>query len=111
VLDVFTIAHIATYRDLKNPTFVLGPRLVDYARHERKSGVAGSDSLSRGSGIWRRAFLNQSIHSAASSRCHHLRRPALHERSETIERLGEIVSGGGEAQAEMRGRIEAIAGS
>jgi len=47
----------------------------------------------------------------APSRCHHLRRPAFHERSETVERLGEIVSDGGEAQAEMRGRVEAVAGS
>src|SRR5450631_3067623 len=43
--------------------------------------------------------------------CHHFRRPALYECSEAVERLGEIVSGGGKAQAEMRGRIEAIAGS
>src|SRR6266540_4453732 len=46
-----------------------------------------------------------------SSCCDHLRRPALYECSEAVERLGEIVSGGGKAQAEMRGRIEAIAGS
>src|SRR5438874_11709113 len=45
------------------------------------------------------------------SGCDHLRRPALYECSEAVERLGEIVSGGGKAQAEMRGRIEAIAGS
>src|SRR5208283_2315319 len=43
--------------------------------------------------------------------CDHLRRPALYECSEAVERLGEIVSGGGKAKAEMRGRIEAIAGS
>src|SRR5438874_13507667 len=45
------------------------------------------------------------------SGCDHLRRPALYECSEAVERLGEIVSGGGKAQAEMGGRIEAIAGS
>ena len=28
MLDVFTIAHISTYRGLKNPIFVLVPRLV-----------------------------------------------------------------------------------
>src|SRR5438874_13545978 len=44
------------------------------------------------------------------SGCDHLRRPALYECSEAVERLAEIVSGGGKAQAEMRGRIEAIAG-
>src|ERR1700761_2783091 len=43
--------------------------------------------------------------------CDYLRRPALYECSEAVERLGEIVSGGGKAQAEVRGRIEAIAGS
>src|ERR1700722_1056176 len=53
----------------------------------------------------------QSFIRRAPSCCHHLRRPGLHERSETVERLGEIVSCGGKAQAEMRGRIEAIAGS
>jgi hypothetical protein len=43
--------------------------------------------------------------------CGHLRRPALDECSKAVERHGEIVSGGGKAQAEMRGRVEAIAGS
>ena len=43
--------------------------------------------------------------------CDHLHRPALYECSEAVERLGEIVAGGGKAQAEMRGHIEAIAGS
>src|SRR5258707_804047 len=43
--------------------------------------------------------------------CDQLRRPTLYECSEAVKRLGEIVSGGGKAQAEMRRRIEAIAGS
>ena len=43
--------------------------------------------------------------------CGHLRRPALDECSKAVERLGEIVSGRGKAQAEMRGRFEAIARS
>src|SRR5271165_6329043 len=43
--------------------------------------------------------------------CDHLRRPALYECSEAVERFGEIVSGGGKAQAEMWGLVEAIAGS
>jgi len=38
-------------------------------------------------------------------------RPALEECSEAVERFGEIVSRGGKAEAEMRGHIEAIAGS
>lgn len=32
--DVFTIAHICTYRGLKNPIFVLGPKLVGGVRRE-----------------------------------------------------------------------------
>jgi hypothetical protein len=36
VPDVFTIAHICTYRGLKNPIFVLVPRLVGCGRPERK---------------------------------------------------------------------------
>src|SRR5215472_237017 len=43
--------------------------------------------------------------------CYHLRCLALYECSEAVDRLGEIVSGRGKAEAEMRGRIEAIAGS
>src|SRR5580700_2446869 len=43
--------------------------------------------------------------------CDHLRRPALYECSEAFERSGEIVSGGGEAKAEVRRRIETVAGS
>jgi hypothetical protein len=43
--------------------------------------------------------------------CGHLRRPALDECSKAVERLGEIVSGGCKAQAEMRRRVEAIARS
>jgi hypothetical protein len=38
VLDVFTIAHICTYRGLENPIFVLGPRLVSWVRFEHKKG-------------------------------------------------------------------------
>jgi hypothetical protein len=49
------------------------------------------------------------VHSASSITSHHLRRPALHECPETVERLREIASDDGEAQAEMRGHIEAIA--
>ena len=33
--DVFTIAHISTYRGLKNPIFVQGPRLVGVAFREQ----------------------------------------------------------------------------
>src|SRR5215469_5346098 len=57
----------------------------------------------------------KSGHPASASGCDHLcsvcSRPALQEVSETIESFGETVSGSGEAQAEMRGRIEAIARS
>src|SRR5215471_17483597 len=41
----------------------------------------------------------------------HIRRPALYECSEAVERLGEIVFRRGKAQPKMRGRIETIAGS
>src|ERR1700675_1858851 len=50
-------------------------------------------------------------HSRFPSCDDHLRRPAPYECSEAVERPGEIVSGSGKAQAEMRGHIEAIAGS
>ena len=38
--DVFTIAHICTYRGLKNPIFVQVPRLVSWVRPERTSSDA-----------------------------------------------------------------------
>src|SRR5579864_1959070 len=41
----------------------------------------------------------------------HLGRPALYICSEALERLGEIITGGGKTQPEMRGHIKAIAGS
>src|SRR5579884_1753358 len=44
------------------------------------------------------------------SDCGHLCRPALYECSEAVQRLREIVSGCGKAEAEMRGRIKAISG-
>src|SRR5262249_39781633 len=43
--------------------------------------------------------------------CNHLRRPAFYDGAKAFKRPGEIASRGGKAQAEMRGRIEAIAGS
>src|SRR6476646_1136591 len=43
--------------------------------------------------------------------CNHLGRPALYKCSEALKRLGEIITGGGKAQPEMRGHIKAIAGS
>ena len=52
-----------------------------------------------------------SVHNRFPSCGDHLRRPALYECSEEVERLGKIVSGSGKARAEMRWRIEAIAGS
>lgn len=59
--------------------------------------------------------LDRGIASGHSARltscCDHLHRPALYECPEAVERLGEVVSGGGKPQAEMRGRIEAISGS
>jgi hypothetical protein len=36
VPDVFTIAHISTYRGLKNPIFVQVPRLVGCKRSKHK---------------------------------------------------------------------------
>ena len=39
MLDVFTIAHTFTYRGLKNPIFVLGPRLVRCVRLFKICGV------------------------------------------------------------------------
>src|SRR6185369_13384214 len=46
-----------------------------------------------------------------TSCCDHSCLPGFYERSESVEGVGEIVSGGGEAEAEMRGCVEAIAGS
>jgi hypothetical protein len=40
VPDVFTIAHICTYRGLKNPIFVQVPRLVGCVQSERNCGSA-----------------------------------------------------------------------
>src|SRR5215469_74391 len=61
-------------------------------------------------GAWGRAPRPRRSSFRRSSGSNHSCRPALHESSETIERLGEVLSGGGEAQTEMRGHIEAIAG-
>jgi len=57
------------------------------------------------------AFFVKERESLLAACCDHLPRPPLYECYEAVERLGEIVSGGGKAQAEMRERIEAIAGS
>src|SRR4051812_33397665 len=78
-----------------------------------KSGHRTSSNSCARSKINRLANGLVQIHRASysESRRHHPRRPALDECSEAVERLGEIVSGGSKAQAEMRGRIEAVAGS
>src|SRR5580704_15257379 len=55
--------------------------------------------------------LVNSLRSGIRLRGDHLRRPAFDECSEAVECLGEIVSGSREAQAKMRGCIEAIARS
>src|SRR5687767_1051226 len=47
---------------------------------------------------------------ASISGCDHLRGPALHELFHTIERAAEVVSGRGEAQAEVRGHVETVSG-
>jgi hypothetical protein len=41
---------------------------------------------------------------------HHLRGPALHELFHTVERVAEVVSGRGEAQAEVRWHVETVSG-
>src|SRR6476646_4494909 len=51
---------------------------------------------------WRRKF---------PSCCNHLRRPALYECPKAVKRFGETVSSRGKTQAEILGRIKAIAGS
>jgi len=48
VLDVFTIAHICTYRGLENPIFVLGPRLVGTIRRCLNDGRKSDATIWQG---------------------------------------------------------------